>query len=142
MEEVSPMKDLFSDEAIEESRKRYLETQRSYAMSMRYVPRRDAFVFVMRAGATISIPRIAIKDLRDVPSSDIENVVLDEDGGSIRYAPLDIDISVPGLVRNATGAADWLKRATGSKTPAKATSSRLNGRKGGRPRKDRATVAA
>jgi hypothetical protein len=134
------MKDLFSDEAIEESRKRYLETQKSYAMSMRYVPRRDAFIFVMRAGATISIPRIAIQDLKDVPSDDIGNVTLEQDGGSIRYAPLDIDISVPGLVRDVTGAAVWLKRAVSSQTPAKAEAARRNGRMGGRPRKERTPV--
>lgn len=136
------MKDMFSDEAIAEARKRGLETQKSYAVSMRYVPARDAFVFRMREGATVSIPRILITDLRDVPSSELEKVALSKSGGSIRYAPLDIDISVPGLIRIATGAADWLDRGRATKTPAKATASRLNGRKGGRPRKDRVTVAA
>jgi hypothetical protein len=136
------MKDLPTDEEMEEARKRYLETQKSYAISLRYDPRKDVFVLVMRAGAMLLIPRIAIEELCDVPSSDIGNIVLDQDGCSIRYAPFDVDISVPGLVCAVTGAYVWHECGEGGQTPEKATVSSANKRKHGGPRKDRSTVSA
>ena len=140
VEEVPPMKVSLTDEAIEEASKHYSEIQRGYAVSLRYDRKQDAFILALRAGSKITIPRIAIEVLRDVKSSELDNVVLDDEGGAICYEPFDIHISVPGLVRDMTGAADWLARGGSSKTAAKLNAARTNGRKGGRPKN--ATVLA
>lgn len=129
------MKDLPTDEEMEAGRQRYLEEQRGYAVSLSYDRKEDTFVLALRSGSRLSIPRIAIEELRDVPSAELEKVVLSREGGAVCYAPFGIAISVPGLVRDATGAADWLARGGSRKTPVKARASRVNGKKGGRPRK-------
>jgi hypothetical protein len=129
------MNDWPTKEDREEANKRYLEIQRGYAVSLRYDRRQDAFILALRAGSKLTIPRIAIEELRDVKSSELDNVVLDDEGGAVCYEPFDIHISVPGLVRDMTGAADWLSRGGSSKTAAKLNAARTNGRKGGRPRK-------
>lgn len=129
------MKDLPTDEEMEAGRERYREEQRGYAVSLRYDRKEDAFILALRSGARLTIPRIAIEELRDATIAELERVALSPSGGGIRCEPLDIDISVPGLVRDVTGAADWLARGGSTKTPAKGRAARKNGAKGGRPKK-------
>lgn len=136
------MKDLPTDEEMEAGRARYREEQRGYAVSLRYDRNDDAFILALRSGSRLAIPRIAIEELRDVPSAELENVVLSPEGGAVCYAPFDIHISVPGLVRDVTGAADWLARGGSTKTPAKAQAARENGAKGGRPVEKTVTIEA
>jgi hypothetical protein len=129
------MKDLPTDAEMEASAECFREAQRGYALTLRYDREADAFVLTLRTGSRLTIPRIALEELRDATNAQLEQVVLSRSGGSIHCAPLDIDISVPGLVRDMTGAADWLARGGSTKTPAKVQAARKNGAKGGRPKK-------
>lgn len=129
------MKDLPTDEEMLIGAERFRETQRGYALSLHYDREADAFIIGLRTGVRLTIPRIAVEELRDLTNAELEQVVLTPSGGGIRYAPLDLDISVPGLVRDMTGAADWLARGGSTKTPAKVQAARKNGAKGGRPKK-------
>jgi Protein of unknown function (DUF2442) len=129
------MKDLPTDAEMEAGAARFRETQRGYALSFHYDRDADAFILGLRSGSRLTIPRIALEELRDATSAELDQVVLSHSGGTIRCEPLDIDTSVPGLVRDVTGAADWLARGGSRKTPTKARASRVNGKKGGRPHK-------
>jgi hypothetical protein len=81
-------------------------------------------------------PRRAIADR----SAMLTNVVVEDDGGTIEWPDLDVSFSVAemlpeylgliGAVRSAVA-----RKAGAAKTPAKARSSRENGKLGGRPRK-------
>lgn len=64
--------------------------------------------------------------LKDVGSEELEKVFLEHDGGSIRYAPLDIDISVPGIVCDVTGACS-LTRGPNAETIAAMEEARRRG---------------
>jgi hypothetical protein len=121
VEEIPPMKDLPTDAEMQAANERFREAQRGYALSLHYDREADAFMLGLRSGLRLTIPRIAIEELRDATSTELEQVILSPSGGGIRCEPLDIDISVPGLVRDLTGAAEWLVRGGSSK--------------GGRPRK-------
>jgi hypothetical protein len=113
------MKVSLTDEAIEEASKHYSEIQRGYAVSLHYNRKQDAFVLTMRAGSKVVIPRIMIEEFRDVKSSELEKIVLDDTGGAICYEPFDMHISVPGLVSEVTGVAGWIPNADSSKPMAK-----------------------
>jgi hypothetical protein len=83
-----------------------------------------------------AVPRRAIVD----GSATLTNVVVEDDGGTIEWPDLDVSFSVAemlpeylGLVGAVRSAA--ARKAGASKTPAKARSSRENGKLGGRPRK-------
>ncbi len=114
---------------------RFRVLQRDYALSLRYDRVEDAFTLGLRSGVRLTIPRNAIEELRDATRRELEQVVLSANGGTIRCEPLDVDLSVPGLVRDITGAAEWLARGGSRKIPRKASAARANGKKGGRPRK-------
>jgi len=129
------MKALPTDAEMQAANERFRQAQRSYALSLHYDRESDVFVLGLRSGARLTIPRIAIEELRDATSAELEHVTLTASGGGIRCEPLDLDISVPGLVRDMTGSADWLARGGSRKTPAKTRAARKNGVKGGRPRK-------
>jgi hypothetical protein len=54
-------------------------------------------------------------------------------------AALDIDLSIPGLLAGLFGTTAYIARRAGrTKSPAKASAARVNGAKGGRPRKSAA----
>lgn len=129
------MKNLPTDAEMAAGHARYREEQRGYAVSLRYDRNDDTFLLALRSGSRLTIPRSAIAELRDVSTEGIESVILSPEGGAVCYAPLDIAISVPGLVREMTGATGWLSRGGSTKTPAKAQAARKNGAKGGRPKK-------
>ncbi len=116
---------------------RYRETERGYAKSVRYRSGPDTFELGLRSGVSLVIPRALIKEFKNATPSDLRAVTLTPSGSAITCEPLDVDISVPGIVREMTAAASWLARAGRKKSPAKTAAARVNGAKGGRPRKRR-----
>ena len=68
------MKNLPTDEEMEAGRERYREEQRGYAVSLRYDRKEDAFTLALRSGSRLTIPRIAIEELRDATIAEIEQV--------------------------------------------------------------------
>jgi hypothetical protein len=126
-----------SDAEMAAANARYRTTERGYAKSVKYRPGPDAFELGLRSGVTLVIPRGLIEEFKDATLGDLRAVTLTPSGSAITCEPLDVDISVPGIVREVTEAAPWLARAGSKKSPAKATAARTNGIKGGRPRKQR-----
>ena len=90
-------------------------------------------------GATVIIPVDLIPGLDHASDRDIAEVTVGPAGVALRWDRLDLDLTVAGLATFAIGIRT-LHRAAGAsagavKSRAKAKSSRLNGAKGGRPRK-------
>lgn len=52
-----------TDAEMQEGRQRYLITQRTHAVSMRYDRNEDAFVLRMRAGGRLSVPRVLLHEV-------------------------------------------------------------------------------
>jgi len=120
---------------------RYRETARGYAKSVRYRPGPDAFELGLHSGVTLVIPRGLIEEFKNATPGDLRAVTLTPSGSAITCEPLDVDISVPGIVREVTEAASWLARAGRKRSPAKTAAARANGARGGRPRKPHLPVA-
>ncbi len=70
---------------------------------------------------------------------ELDDVWLDTSGSSVHWDRLDADFNIAGLVVGIFGTKAWMSqlgRKGGQTTsPAKAESSRNNGKKGGRPKK-------
>jgi hypothetical protein len=124
-----------TDAELKAANERYRIGERGYASSLRYRPGPDAFELGLRSGVTLVVPRALIVEFEHATPSDLRAVTLTPSGSTITCEPLDVDISVPGIVRELTEAASWLARAGSRKTPEKAAAARANGAKGGRPRK-------
>ncbi|WP_431323220.1 DUF2442 domain-containing protein [Rhizobium sp. YTU87027] len=70
----------------------------------------------------------------------MNNVVVEAKGLGLHWPDIDADLYVPALMDGILGSRKWMAAQLGStggkaKSGAKVTSSRLNGLKGGRPKK-------
>ena len=111
----------------------------SAVRAARYLRDRDAIEIEFNGGGIIIIPRRAIPEIARARTSVLEGVTVSIAGDAIHWRALDVDISVPGLVEHVFGtrlfAASTGHRGGRQTSKAKAAAARLNGAKGGRPRK-------
>ena len=119
------------------------------AQAVRYVSERDAIEIVTNRNAGFLIPRQWIGALQDVPTEELRNLEVWPDGSAIELEDRDVHISVHGLLTailpamlpSRTVAAIFASRGGQATSRAKRISSKVNGRKGGRPRKRAAADA-
>lgn len=109
----------------------------------RYEPRKHALKLMFGGGGGMLIPIHLVSELADQPATALAKIDVSPVGDALSWRALDVDIFVPGLVEDVFGG-PLLAAATGRRggrrgTKAKAVAARLNGAKGGRPRK-RATA--
>ena len=104
-----------------------------------YDPKNRLIMLDLRGGAVLGLPVGAIRELAGAKPSQLKTIRAGFGGESITLEDLDVDISIPGLLRDLVGltsAATLLGRKGGSaKSEAKAAAVRENGKQGGRPRK-------
>lgn len=111
----------------------------SALLSARYNPRRDTLEFAFRGGGSMAIPRDLVPGLAGVGAAELAAPVVSPAGDGVSWPTLDIDIYVPGLVARAFGtrlfAAAAGRQGGHRRSKAKTVAAKLNGAKGGRPRK-------
>ena len=99
----------------------------------------DAVRLAFRGGGSMTIPRQLIPGLEGQPASALESVSVSPAGDALLWPSIDADVYVSGLVERAFGhrlfAASAGRSGGRRKSKAKAAAARLNGAKGGRPRK-------
>lgn len=97
----------------------------------------DTLKLTLQKGISVSLPRAQIAELADAAPADIAEIEIQPGGDGISIRNLNVDIYVPGLLADELGPvlARALGRLSKGKTSEKkATASRLNGLKGGRPK--------
>ena len=86
----------------------------------------------------LRLPRHDIRELVGAKPNGLEKVEIQPGGDGISFRSIDVNISVPGLLADLLGplfARALGRRARGRSSEKKAKSSRVNGKKGGRPTK-------
>jgi len=115
------------------------EQYRPKAVAAAYRPKDDTLAIRLATGVEFAIPRSLLQGLAEADPRDVAKVEIDDHGSSLHWESLDVDHYVPGLIDGVFGTRKWMSEAGKiggrSKTPAKASAARKNGRKGGRPRK-------
>ena len=110
--------------------------QEPRAITASYDLRTDELIIKLSSGATALIPSRLIEGLAGARAADIAAVAVSPGGHGLHWAALDIDVTVPGLVAEVFGTRSYMAKQAGlSRSKAKATAARENGKKGGRPRK-------
>jgi hypothetical protein len=114
------------------------------ACEVEYDSERDLIVFYFTNGALFAVPPNLIQGLQGATVEQLNDVWLDQAGLSVHWSSLDADFSLLGLVQGIFGTSAWMAeigRQGGKCTSdAKRRSSRENGKKGGRPRKEKTLV--
>jgi Protein of unknown function (DUF2442) len=104
----------------------------------RYDRKLDALELTLRKGITVRFPRLQIWELADKSPDEVAEIEIQPGGDGLSFPRTDVDIYVPGLLREELGTlfARALGRSSRGRTsPKKAASSKANGKKGGRPKK-------
>ena len=100
----------------------------------RYDRRSARYVLERTNGYELGIPVTTLPALRHATQAQLAAVEMSVTGSAIRIPALDADYSVPGLVLALT-AREIGRRGGEVRSKAKSRASRVNGAKGGRPRK-------
>jgi hypothetical protein len=99
----------------------------------------DVVRLVFRGGGSMTIPRRLIPGLEGQSASALESVSVTPAGDALLWPSIDADVYIPGLVERAFGqrlfASASGRRGGRRRSKAKAAAARLNGAKGGRPKK-------
>jgi hypothetical protein len=99
----------------------------------------DLLILKLTDGRRQVIPREELQGLRSATKDQIARVEIVGGGTGLHWPSLDVDLYVPGLLRGIYGSTKWMAeigRSGGSaKSVAKKRAARVNGLKGGRPRR-------
>ena len=124
---------------IPDARARAAESRRTktYAASARHDRRTRTVRILLKSGAEVALPLAMFSALAEL--AELAELELLGSGRCLNWDRLDVQYSVPAIIRQALG--PWvLMQAAGSaggsvRSKAKAVAARENGKKGGRPRK-------
>ena len=110
------------------------------ATAVRYDRRRDRVVVSLNTGAELAFPPRIAQGLENAMPADLAEIEISPSGFGIHFPRLDADLYLPSLLQGVFGSKAWMAAqlgATGGKarTEAKRAAARVNGKRGGRPRK-------
>lgn len=117
------------------------------ARSARYDRRTGRVVVELTNGCGFTFPARYGQGLQDAKPEDLARVSVDAGGAALRWAPLDVDLGVVGLLAGVFGGRAWMERLKTAgvdeagrkggqaRSKAKTEAARRNGARGGRPRK-------
>ncbi|MDE0948058.1 MAG: DUF2442 domain-containing protein [Sphingobium sp.] len=135
------MTDHWSDTQIDaaEARGRDALANEPRALAVRYDRKAARIIVDLASGATFAFPPYLGQGLDAATPDQLAEVEIAGAGFGLHWEALDVDLSVPALMAGSFGTKAWMRelaRRAGSVTsPAKAAAARVNGAKGGRPKK-------
>jgi hypothetical protein len=122
------------DAALERGRTARLHEPR--AASARYDRRSRRVIVELANGCTFAFPPKLVQGLEAATEEQLFQVEILGAGSGLHWDALDADLSIPGLLVGLFGTKAYLAQQAGrAKSVAKAAAARVNGAKGGRPRR-------
>jgi hypothetical protein len=108
------------------------------ARAVRYDSRRGLIVITLEGGCEFSFPTVLAEGLADAPRLKLAKIKISSNGLGLYWPLLDADLYLPALIEGAFGSHRWMqqigKLGGSSRSAAKAKASRVNGKRGGRPK--------
>ncbi len=106
----------------------------------RYNRRRGRVIVQLSTGVEVTFPVTLAEGLAGASAEDLAEIEISPTGLGLHWPRLDADLYVPALLQGIFGSRSWMAAHMGavggkSRSAAKTTAARENGRKGGRPRR-------
>jgi hypothetical protein len=131
---VAELTDAQIDAALERGRKTRLHEPR--AAAARYDRQLGRVIIELTNGCTFAFPPRLAQGLEAATEGQLSQVEILGAGSGLHWEMLDADLSIPGLLAGLFGTKVYLAQQAGRATSAaKAAAARVNGIKGGRPRR-------
>jgi Protein of unknown function (DUF2442) len=110
------------------------------AVAARYDRRRGRVVVRLDNGLELAFPPGLAEGLGHGSPAELSEIEISPTGLGLHWPRLDADLYLPGLLRGVLGSRRWMAGLMGrqggrARTEAKAAAARVNGQRGGRPRK-------
>jgi hypothetical protein len=110
------------------------------ASAIRYDAARGLVLVELRSGFAFGFPPERVPGLEAGSAKQLANVRISPSGDGLHWDVLEVDVSLTGLMADALNLREWAPRYMGqARSEAKARAARLNGLKGGRPRRSQTT---
>lgn len=111
-----------------------------YAIAARYDRHRSRVVIKLNTGLELTFPARLAEGLANASADALAHIEISAAGLGLYWPELDADLYVPALLQGVFGARQAMARQLGAeggraRSTAKSEAARINGRKGGRPRK-------
>jgi len=122
-------------------RGRELRNALPHAVSARYDRRIGRIVIHLSTGLDVAFSPRDAQGLENASAAQLNSIEVSPSGFGIHFPALDADLFLPALLEGFLGSRKWMASRLGfeggkSKSAAKATAAKRNGRLGGRPRKN------
>jgi hypothetical protein len=112
---------------------------RPKAVAAAYRAKDDVFVIKFLTGVELTVPRRLLQGLENATPEQLAEVEIVDLQSGLHWESLDADHYIPKMLEGIFGTRKWMtqlgKMGGASRSKAKQTAARRNGRKGGRPRK-------
>jgi len=110
------------------------------AVAVRYDRRRDRVVASLNNGLELAFPPRIAQGLEHALPADLADIELSPSGLGIHFPKLDAHLYLPALLQGVFGSKAWMAAQLGAvggraRSAAKTAAARVNGKRGGRPRK-------
>lgn len=128
--------------SFESARRRAREMRAAIprAVAADYDRASDRIVVHLSSRLDVSFSPRDAQGLENARPSQLDKIEISPSGFGLHFPQLDADIYVPGLLEGLLGSRQWMASRLGeaggkSRSPAKKTAAKANGRLGGRPKK-------
>jgi hypothetical protein len=130
-----------------DERAKDLQARVPRAVSAHYDRKTGRIVIDLSSRVTLAVSPGDVEGLEGAGPSQLSEIEISPSGFGLHFPAVDADLYVPGLLEGILGSKSWMAARLGqiggrSRSRAKKTASRANGKLGGRPRKARAALRA
>jgi hypothetical protein len=115
---------------------------RPKAVAATYRANDDTIAITLATGVAIVVPRKLLQGLENATPAQLAEMEIVDAQSGLHWKSLDVDHYIPSLIEGVFGNRRWMsaigKKGGARRSDAKTAAARENGRKGGRPKQERA----